>query len=259
METPKRLHIGLFEEDQVMLEHIHSLLSLAEHTVSVGKEQESLELFLAKTIRRLKRLKAPMYDLLIISIPAVDLMVRGKTFNLLVQLISLDRFPVILLTDAEDNDLERIKTSVPKLHLLSCSPLYQYDLFQTIAAATGTPTPRSLAFLRGIEKMQREQLSRMQHTEQAWINRRQEWLDQRQEWQQQRLEWLKQRQAWLSEQRRGPDCQKEWLDEQQEWVRQQYEEVEQQCKWIEHLRLWLNRYQKKLDRQEGQPPLSEAQ
>ncbi len=259
MKMSKRLYVGLFGKDQVMLSDIRHLLALADHTVATGKEQESLEAFLEVTIRRLKQRNGPLYDLLIICASVAELVADKRVFEHLTQLIELDRFPVILLTDAENSEFERLKASLPRVHLLSCEPLYQQDFFQAIATTTGVAVPHSLLFLRGIERMQYEQLSRMQQTERAWIRRRRAWLDQRQEWLDQRKEWLDQRREWIMERRQQPDCQREWLDEQQVWVQQQYQEVGQQRKWIDHLRLWLERYQRRLDQPEEQPPLSEAQ
>lgn len=270
METSRHLSIGLFEEDTSPPLYLAELFSLAGHIVSThAKQEESLETFLEVMIGQAGSIP---YDLVIIDVSPSRLKVDDTVMPRLLYLASLDRFPLILLTDTNHEDFAQIQSHLPTVSYLSRNPLYVVELFRIISTRTGTLPLPPITLLKGIQQIQRKQVRQPQQPEQAliqqrdersdqrqaWLDQRREWLDQRQEWLDQRQEWLDQRQAWLDHQWQHAYPQREWLDEQQAWIQEQYQEVKQQRIWLRHLRLWLDRYQNRFFNPPDQPLISDA-
>ena len=259
METSQRLHIGIFEEDSVILAHLHEHLSLAGYTITACiKEKETFEASLESLIVELfQQSDSPPYDLLIIDIPS-DLIVGRQVLVRLAYIGSLNQLPMIILVDMNSVDQGSIQANLPYATILSSHPIQLLELLQIIATRTGAPPSYSSTFFEDMQRIQRNHFQRMQQMEHGWVERRQNWLNQRKEWIEQRQIWLEQSQTWINKQRLSSHPQLEWLEQQEAWIQQQYQEVKQQRMWVQQLQLWINRYRNRINQQEH-PPFSEAQ
>ncbi|HZU68725.1 MAG TPA: hypothetical protein VFA09_15715 [Ktedonobacteraceae bacterium] len=234
------LRAGVHIEEYTMLTFVRSMLSQAGHlSLLTSPGLDSLAVYLQTVLDQLQQAPSSPYDLLILGGVPVEALTEIPVLLTLEHLFALKPLPIMLITNANSEQLRTWQT-FPNLVILPESHLTMQSFFQALGRLTGTfsgiPNP-TYGYLNPRVSGLNDQLI---EGERSRIKVRHVWLDQRQEWLEQRKTWLDQRQAWLEAREKEQDPQHEWFLEQQVWLEQQRQEVEDQEKRVHDLRTWLN-------------------
>ncbi|HEU5378506.1 MAG TPA: hypothetical protein VFV38_24050 [Ktedonobacteraceae bacterium] len=246
MERVESRSVGIFERTIHVSALARPLLTTVGYTVSLYSDAaQSLEVFLQRLIEHQKRVRSPLYDLLILAPSSQEL--TDKACHLLEQWTASHVAPLLLLTERPVPAQEPLLFTVSVTPFLSRRIFFVQAFVEALERAIGVAFPFTGPLANTMLQWQRAQFQEAIQLHQSWIDQRHEWLKQRIAWMNERRAWLHGRARWLEEQRQQPGAQYAWLDEQQIWVEAQQEEVNQQERILMDQQRWITHQQQKLD------------